>query len=92
MFPSLLIQLDFASYVRLPCTTTVFFRNKALKKLGRIAIWKLEQGEDFFAIVMGIRVTDVSLLINGKYSTAYPTDYERISCKPGDITGTVLCR
>ncbi|KAF8480478.1 hypothetical protein DFH94DRAFT_682174 [Russula ochroleuca] len=56
MFPSLLIQLDFASY--------------ALKKLGRIAIWKLEQGEDFFAIVMGIRVTDVSLLIN---ESAEPT-------------------
>jgi hypothetical protein len=28
--------------------------SKALKKLGRVAIWKLEQADDSFAIVMDI--------------------------------------
>jgi hypothetical protein len=41
------------------------FRSKALRKLCRIAIWNRKK--IISVIVMGIWVTDVALLIYGKY-------------------------
>jgi hypothetical protein len=40
-----------------------------LTKLGRIAIWKRDKV--ISAIVMGILMTDIGFMINGKYSASY---------------------